>query len=152
MFLRTYGLNYSTHELLKMNLTDQVKITGESIKGELSFRHHLFNGFASQLHLTNYSDVKNARRIKCSGADIRPDDPFNSDSPESKEKHLSLSGVFRGLHFIGDTTTPPGKPAVLGFLYHRREDYAYGLSITGTTIVTTKDRLVFTGLRTDHDR
>lgn len=152
MFELMYGLKYATHSMGDIERTRMEKPFTEPLKGYLSFRHEMFNGRTPSLHLTNFYTTKNGQQIKSHGCDQRITDPYNNDSFESKEKRLTLSGKLGPLHLIGDTTIPVHFHTGIGFLHHRALDYAYGLSPTGTTIATTRDRLLLTGLGKDHDR
>lgn len=152
MFELMYGLKYATYSMYGVEITRQEKPFTEPLKGYLSFRHGIFNRRTPPIFLTNFTDTKNGRQIKSHGCDHRIADPYHTDYIESKEKQLTFSGALSGLHFIGDTTLPTHFHSGVGFLHHRALDYAYGLSPTGTTIVTTTDRLLLTGLGEGHVR
>lgn len=152
MFELMYGLKYATHSMADIERTRMEKPFTEPLKGYLSFRHGIFNAKTSQVRQTNFDTTKNGQQIKSHGCDQRITDPYNNDSFESKEKRLTFSGAMGPFHFIGDTTLPIHFHSGIGFLHHRALDYAYGLSPTGTIIISTKDRLLLTGLGEDHVR
>lgn len=152
MFELMYGLRYATHSMCDVGFTRQEKPFTEPLKGYLSFRHEIFNRRTPPIFLTNFNTTKNGRQIKSHGCDLRIADPYNTNPIESKEKQLTFSGALGGLHFIGDTTLPTHFHSGVGLLHHRALDYAYGLSPTGTTIITTTNRLLLTGLGEDHVR